>query len=102
MCHTGLNEDLFKSAADQDYGSQSGLQEVVPRRQRGTGEAGDPTLYIRWAHLERRQLWLSDPKSVQMLRGDTSDDCGEDELRSVLLRLHIDSFHVGQPRSEGP
>lgn len=64
MFYPGLNEDRFKSAADQDYGSQTGLQEVSLRQQRGTREAGDPTPCIQQAHLGRYQLWLSDPKSV--------------------------------------
>lgn len=94
MCHPGLKEDWLKSAVDQDYESLSGLQEVIQRPQRGTGEAGNPTLCIRRAHLDRRLLWLSDPKSVQMLRGDTRDACGEDELRSVVLKLSCRAAQV--------
>ena len=55
MYHTRLNEAWFKSAADQDYGSQARLQYVSLRLQRGTGEAGDPT--VRSA-LSRAQ-WLT-------------------------------------------
>ena len=97
MDHTRLNEAWFKSAADQDYGSQARLQDVSLRLQRGTGEAGDPTLCIWQAHLGRHQFWLSDPRSVQMLHNGPMDVCGEDKLRSILLKLEQTAVMLGNP-----
>lgn len=67
-------------------------------------EDGDVTLCIQQAYLGKYQFWLSGPQSVQILQYDTRGDCGEEELRSVLLKLIIytESFCVQQPRPECP